>query len=217
MNRTMKLEHLVAIHLSREEKRFSENVFTRHRAQGLSTVTEWKVAHQAKTSDFIIDKEIESVWSQCFLYLLEDTDGWRLSADRLSFSYCFDIFQALTWTNYYYPNFTAGDRQITWHAQDHMSSLCQSRETAPGSLSCEAVALGTASSRLQTPHPDWLCLCLFYAYKWYVFWTNERNKKVTPPIYMSNPLNAVALCTLEESVINTSNYPLLQRLLGITG
>lgn len=50
------------------------------------------------------------------------------SVDRLSFSYCFDIFQALTWTNYYYTNFTDGDRQVMWHAQDHMSSLCQSEK-----------------------------------------------------------------------------------------
>lgn len=113
----------------------------------MSTATGQKVAHQANTSDHIIGREMESGWSQCFLQLLEDTDGWRLREEKLPFSYCFDIFQALTWTNYHYPNFTDGDRRVTWHAQDHMSSLCQEWETAPGSLSCEAAALAPR-------HPD---------------------------------------------------------------
>lgn len=102
VNLAVNLEHLVFIHLSREEKTFWENVIIRHRAQ-----SQWKVSHQAKTSQWVYHRQgngfrlvtvlsvaLRRHWwmkSQCrqihFFFLFWHLSGFNVSLLLLSLFY----------------------------------------------------------------------------------------------------------------------------------
>lgn len=105
-----------------------------------------------------------------------------------------------------------------WHAQDHMSSLCQSEKLHLHLSPVRVVVIRTLSFCLQVKI-DLVCvqidfvsfLCLQMA-----SFLNKSTKQISTDSTSNHP-NAVAQCTLEESAISTSNYPVLQKLLDITG